>query len=41
MNNPKIFIGENGFPEEDGIDESEKKIAYHTVSCIHIIMHLK
>ncbi|XP_060872825.1 myrosinase 1-like [Metopolophium dirhodum] len=30
MNNPKIFIGENGFPEEDGIDESEKKIAYHT-----------
>jgi len=30
MNNPKIFIGENGFLEEDGIDESEKKIAYHT-----------
>ncbi|XP_001946340.2 myrosinase 1 [Acyrthosiphon pisum] len=30
MNNPKIFIGENGFPEEDGIDESEKKITYHT-----------
>jgi hypothetical protein len=32
MNNPKIFIGENGFPEEDGIDDSEKKIEYHTVS---------
>ncbi|XP_060850731.1 myrosinase 1-like [Rhopalosiphum padi] len=30
MNNPKIFIGENGFPEEDGIDESEKKVEYHT-----------
>ncbi|KAE9532071.1 hypothetical protein AGLY_010273 [Aphis glycines] len=30
MNNPKIFIGENGFPEEEGIDDSEKKIAYHT-----------
>ncbi|KAL5242694.1 hypothetical protein ACI65C_010104 [Semiaphis heraclei] len=30
MNNPKIFIGENGFPEEDGIDDSEKKVAYHT-----------
>jgi len=40
MNNPKICIGENGFPEEDGIDESETKIAYHTVSCI-LIMHLK
>jgi hypothetical protein len=25
MNNPKIFIGENRFPEEDGIDDSEKK----------------
>jgi len=34
MNNPKIFIGENGFPEEEGIDDSEKKIAYHTVSCV-------
>uniref|UniRef100_A0A2S2NK41 Myrosinase 1 n=1 Tax=Schizaphis graminum TaxID=13262 RepID=A0A2S2NK41_SCHGA len=34
LNNPKIFIGENGFPEEDGIDESEKKIEYHTVSYI-------
>ncbi|KAF0758818.1 myrosinase 1-like [Aphis craccivora] len=31
MNNPKICIGENGFPEEDGIDESETKIAYHTI----------
>ncbi|XP_050059089.1 myrosinase 1-like isoform X3 [Aphis gossypii] len=30
MDNPKIFIGENGFPEEEGIDDSEKKIAYHT-----------
>jgi len=26
MNNPKIFIAENGFPEEDGIDENEKKL---------------
>jgi len=34
MNNPKIFIGENGFPEEDDIDDSEKKVAYHTVRCI-------
>jgi len=34
MNNPKIIIGENGFPEEGGIDETEQKIAYHTVSCI-------
>ncbi|XP_025409616.1 myrosinase 1-like [Sipha flava] len=29
MNNPRIIIGENGFPEEQDIDDSEKKIAYH------------
>lgn len=34
MNGPKIFIGENGFPEDEGIDDSKKKIAYHTVSRI-------
>jgi hypothetical protein len=31
MNNPRIIIGENGFPEEQDIDDSEKKIAYHQV----------
>lgn len=32
MNGPKIFIGQNGFPEDEGIDDSQKKTAYHTVS---------
>jgi len=32
LDNPKIFIGENGFPENEGVDDSSKKIAYHTVS---------
>lgn len=32
LNGPKIFIGENGFPENEGLDDSETKIAYHTVS---------
>lgn len=32
MNKPKIFIGENGYPEDEGVDNSEYKIAYHTVS---------
>lgn len=32
MNKPKIFIGENGYPEDEGVDNSENKIAYHTVS---------
>lgn len=37
MNNPKIIIGENGFPEEENVDDSEKKIAYHQVKSVHII----
>lgn len=32
LKNPKIFIGENGFPEDEGVDESAKKVAYHTVN---------
>lgn len=32
LKQPKIFIGENGYPEDEGIDNSVKKIAYHTVS---------
>lgn len=32
MNDPKIFIGENGFAENEGVDNSEKKIAYHKAS---------
>lgn len=31
MDKPKIFIGENGFPEDEGVDDSANKIAYHTV----------
>lgn len=31
MNNPKIIIGENGFPEDENVDNSEKKVAYHRV----------
>lgn len=34
MDKPKIFIGENGFPEDEGADQSTQKIAYHTVSII-------
>jgi len=30
LDNPKIFIGENGFPEDEGVDDSKNKIAYHT-----------
>ncbi|VVC43453.1 Glycoside hydrolase family 1,Glycoside hydrolase superfamily [Cinara cedri] len=29
LNHPKIFIGENGFPEDEGCDNSVQKIAYH------------
>lgn len=32
MSNPKIFIGENGFAEDEGVDSSESKIFYHKVS---------
>lgn len=37
MKNPKIFIGENGFPENEGVDESDKKIAYHSVSIFFML----
>ncbi|VVC33824.1 Glycoside hydrolase family 1,Glycoside hydrolase superfamily [Cinara cedri] len=30
LKQPKIFIGENGFPENDDVDNSDKKVAYHT-----------
>jgi len=32
MDKPKIFIGENGIPENEGVDGSANKIAYHTVN---------
>lgn len=34
LDKPRIFIGENGFPENQGVDESDKKVAYHTVRLI-------
>lgn len=36
LKNPKIFIGENGFPENEGVDESVKKVGYHSVSIIFL-----
>ncbi|VVC28461.1 Glycoside hydrolase family 1,Glycoside hydrolase superfamily [Cinara cedri] len=30
LNKPKIFIGGNGYPEDEGVDKSAQKIAYHT-----------
>lgn len=41
MNDPKIFIGENGFAEDEGVDSSENKIAYHKVSIYLKVMSNK
>jgi len=32
LDNPKLFVTENGIYEEPNKDESEKKIKYHRVS---------
>jgi len=41
LDNPKIFIGENGFPEDEGVDDSKNKIAYHTVSVFNMLITLR
>jgi hypothetical protein len=32
VDNPKLFVAENGIFEKLNVDESEKKIQYHRVS---------
>jgi len=32
LNNPILFVTENGIYEKPNVDESEKKIKYHRVS---------
>lgn len=32
LDNPKLFVTENGIYEDPNVDESEKKIKYHRVS---------
>lgn len=32
VDNPKLFVTENGIYEQPNVDESEKKIKYHRVS---------